>query len=271
MPILRVEFQGALGEISASSFAFVIRCSIDVLHDLDRRISEEPKGTLKWVIQGLGEDGIAYVNLTATRRQLKQPDLAPRVVRSFREGVTHFQSERSTPPDFSSSNMVKLHELVRNFSHDGIRGVQYQEQESYTSSGPALLTRSDESDLEKLVGERYRAVGSVEGTIELVSVRRRARRFNITLNRTKLTIPCNLPFDMEGSVLEAIKDRRRVVATGLVGYNAKNEPIRLEIKRPLRFLNVEDDLPTVDELKGSAPDLAGDLSAEDFVRSLRDG
>jgi hypothetical protein len=76
---------------------------------------------------------------------------------------------------------------------------------------------------------RYTTFGSVEGKIELVSIKKSARRFNLTEDRTQRSIRCSLPDELEDSVFAAIRDRRRVIVTGLIGYNAKHDPIRVQV------------------------------------------
>ena len=71
-------------------------------------------------------------------------------------------------------------------------------------------------------------------------------------------------------MFDAAKEKRRVIATGLIAYNARHEPIRVELRGELRLLRRESELPSISELLGSDPELTGALSTEDFVRSLRE-
>ncbi len=61
----------------------------------------------------------------------------------------------------------------------------------------------------------------------------------------------------------------RVIVSGRIRRNLKGIPVRVNTKR-LRALPVENEVPSLDELMGSIPDLTGDLSTEEFVRMLRD-
>jgi hypothetical protein len=98
------------------------------------------------------------------------------------------------------------------------------------------------------VGVRYRTFGSVEGKVERVSVQKGARWFDLRAQRTQRSVRCTLPEELEQPVLDAIKDRRRVIVTGLVAYNARHEPISVEVQRPLRLLGREDELPSSRDL-----------------------
>jgi len=122
-----------------------------------------------------------------------------------------------------------------------------------------------------LVGTHYKSLGSIEGRIELVSVHKGSKRFTLYHIRTGKAIKCNLPPEVEADVWSAAEQRRRVGVSGLISYNIIGEPLSVLVKGPLRFFKTEEELPTSEKLAGIAPDITGDLSTEDFVRSLRDG
>lgn len=62
-----------------------------------------------------------------------------------------------------------------------------------------------------------------------------------------------------------------MVASGLIAYNIRDEPMKLDVRGNLRFLGEPEDLPTITELAGSDRELTGGMDTEDFIRSLRDG
>jgi len=229
MARLRVTLRGELGQISAQSFVSIIQKSLGIVHDLDRRISEERRGSLKWVISGLGE-GSSFVEFES-RTVRGEQDYGEPVLENFTSGLDLINREGHTPPRFTYENVMAIRDIVRDISRNGVAAVDYR-----FSDRSVDLTPDASSNLEQLVGVRYRTHGSIEGRVELVSVRRGARRFKITESKTLRSIRCTLPDEAEMSVLEAIGTRRRVVVTGRIAYNAKNEPIRVEMTEPLRFL-----------------------------------
>jgi hypothetical protein len=103
----------------------------------------------------------------------------------------------------------------------------------------------------------YRSMGSIEGRIELVSTR--ARRFSVTEERTNRLVPCNLPDELEESVSRAIIEKRRVVVSGIISYNAKNEPTSVQVRPPIRFLGTPEELPSSQDLAGADPDFSDSL------------
>jgi len=263
MARLRVTIRGELGQISAASFVSVIQKSLSVLQDLDKRISEERRGSLRWVVSGLGQ-GSSYVEIES-RALRGDSDYSERVLENFTGGVDWIRTEGYTPANFTQENVSAIRDIVRDISRDGVSGVDYR-----FANRSVDLTPEASENLEQLVGVRYRTYGSIEGVIEMVSVRKGARRFNVTHSRSHRSIRCSLPNKLEPAVLDAIRDRRRVVVTGLTAYNARHEPISVEVKEPLRFLGHEEELPAIRELLGNEPEFTEDSTTEDYIRSLRD-
>jgi hypothetical protein len=96
MARLRVTIQGELGRISAVSFLTIINKSLDVLQDLDRRISEERNGSVRWVVADLGR-GSSFVTLEA-RPVRGDRDYGEPVLEYFTSGVEQMRVEAIRPP-----------------------------------------------------------------------------------------------------------------------------------------------------------------------------
>ena len=249
MATLQVKVKGEIGQLSASSFAAILRRSLDVLQDLDRRMSETSRGTVDWVISRIGEGSI-NLDITSRPRRGIEDDYGTRAVEGFTNGIRTISTIGETPAYFSQKNLLAIRDIVREVGRDGVSGVDY----GLPDELPVVLTQETESELENLVGIRYRALGSIEGMIELVSIRRGSRRFNLTQERTLRVIRCNLPDLVEDAAIQAMRDKRRVIAFGLVAYNGRNEAISLDLRQELRFFGLPDELPTSQDLAGSDPE-----------------
>ncbi len=266
MTKLRVSFKGHLGQMSATSFSAILTQSLRVLGYIDRRISERRGGSIDWVIAGVRQ-GSVVLELAARPRPGVTHDMSGQVVRGFVGGIEIIEDIGETPAYFSQDDLVSVRDIVRQLGRDGISGIEY----ATDDEAPVELRSEAEAKLERLLGVRYRALGSVEGKIELVSIRRGSRRFNITEERTLKSVKCNLPDESEAAAIDAMRDRRRVVATGLVGFNGKDEAVSIELRKPLRFLEESEDLPRASDLLGRDPDITDGMLTEDYLRSLRDG
>ena len=67
-----------------------------------------------------------------------------------------------------------------------------------------------------------------------------------------------------------MQEGKRVNVTGMVQYNARGEPMRVE-PEAIRALRDESELPTIEEMSGRYPDLTGELSTAQFLREVRGG
>lgn len=269
MATLRITLRGSLGQISAKSLAAVLNRSLDILRDLDLRLSEQRGGSLDWVIAGVGE-GSLYVDL-GTRIKKGDRDFGPRVHDTFTNGIRVIKEEGITPPYFSEEDVSRISKIVGDIGRHGMNAVEYLDLEPARGQAAVDLTPDVEPVLHKLVGVSYHALGSIEGRVELVSIQKRRRRFNVTIDRTLKAVQCNLPAELEDRIIEAMRERRRVLVSGRISYNALAEPIRVSVQGAIRLLSERKDLPTSEELAGSDPDLTGSISTEEYVRSLRDG
>lgn len=267
MATLRIRIRGEVGQISPSSLTTVLNRSLEVLHDLDLRLSEEYGGSLRWVVAGVGEGSI-YFDL-GTRIKKGDRDFAVQVHDTYTNGLQIIKNQGITPPYFSEKNVSSIGQIVRSIGQDGMSAVEYSEpgQAEFATE----LTADLEPAIQKLTGISYHALGSIEGKVELVSIQKRTRRFNVTLERTSKAVTCTLPSDHDEDIMEAMKHHRRVLVKGRIAYNALSEPMRVNVQGAVRLLGERKDLPTSNELEGSDPGLTGDMSTEEFVRSLRDG
>jgi hypothetical protein len=61
---------------------------------------------------------------------------------------------------------------------------------------------------------------------------------------------------------------RRIIASGKVCSNMKGEPLRVEAEE-IKVLRRKEELPSIAALSGIDPHFTGELSTEEYIRSLR--
>ncbi len=61
-----------------------------------------------------------------------------------------------------------------------------------------------------------------------------------------------------------------MIAFGLISINVKNEPLKVSVGS-IRVLGEGKRLPLASELTGSDPEFTGDLSTDEYIRSIRRG
>jgi hypothetical protein len=119
-----------------------------------------------------------------------------------------------------------------------------------------------------LISPRRTSLGSVEGKLGLIAIHKKPR-FRIYEVVTHKAVTCD--FD-EKRWLDRVKEAlgRRVIAYGIVYYNIKGEPLRVELDN-LRVMPDRSDLPQIDDIGGMDPGFTGELSTTEYIKSIRDG
>jgi hypothetical protein len=130
------------------------------------------------------------------------------------------------------------------------------------------IDRKFATRIAKIIGPDEIAKGSMYGMLEWLNLHRNINRFHVypTVGPTK--IDCEFRDELKPQVIEGIDKYVRV--SGDLRYkHLEKFPYAMNVSR-IEILPSEDQLPTLFDLKGIAPNATGDQSAADFVRSLRD-
>lgn len=258
---LDLTIEGEIGRISFETFATVIRNSFDILTNLDSAISSQPRGSLDWFVAGVSF-GSLVVSIESKPRQ-EGVDFGAKVVESFVGGLSQIQRDRTTPPFFSDYDLRKAQGVARSLRKDGAKALMISDVER---QHVATIKPESSADLSQLINVRYKETGSVEGKLEMISIHG-APRFTVYHAITQHSMRCKFDPRQFDVVKEALG--RRVIVSGLVYFNFKHEPIRVDIE-DVKTLPKEDELPTPGEIRGMVPDFTGSLRSESYVRSLRE-
>lgn len=254
---MRVE--GEPGILGVSAFLNAVRESLYMLADIDAGLSGEPRGTLDWSVASL-KTSSAVIEMESRSRD-EERNFGPQVTRFFVTGLQQLEELGVTPPYLTESGMSHARRLVKLIGRNGMRGLEVSDLETST----AISARAA-ANIDPLLKTQRRALGSIEGRIETASIHKRPRVI-VYLTRTRKAVTCRMP---STAVLEgaAVAMGRRVLASGMVHYNAKGEPLRVDVDR-LRVFRPESELPTIDELAGSDPQFTDGMSTADYIRELR--
>ncbi len=261
MSRLRLRLDGEPGTISFDTFVGTLRDSLKVLRDLDSTISQKPKGSLSWKVEAIHTDSLV------TDLQAIGP-VADQVVDAYVDGVRRLESEFSVPPHFSEDGMKALKQLARRLGGDGAIGFRVIELDVHKEG---RVTETTEANIKKALATRYESVGSVTGTLEMISVHGQPR-MNVYDALTGRAVRCNIPKDeKQASLLDEVKAQlgRRVIASGRVSRNIAGDPIRVTL-RGVTPLPDDSELPTAGDFVGSDPDFTGNLTTEEYLRRTRD-
>lgn len=129
------------------------------------------------------------------------------------------------------------------------------------------LTSAFEQNVDRLLNDTIPTDGFVTGRLEKLNIHER-NEFVIYPPIPGYSITCRFGNDLLDQVREAIK--RTVTVAGIMHYAPDSPYPRLVIARSMEIHPGDDRLPTLCELRGAGAGCTGDMTAVEFVRSLRD-
>lgn len=234
-----------------------------MLNDLDRSITRRTGGSLEWVVTDLGTASLdAYVRSIPRTEAALAERVDRRVSASFVAGLDAVERGDALPPDFSELGLNQLRRLSQGLGRNGATGFNatYIDEDQSAS-----VSEQSGVNVKRLLAPETKAIGSVIGRLDLISLRRYLR-YNVYDAVSKR--PVRAAFDEEQ--LETVKGAlgRRVLVAGTVNRNSRGQPIRIDSPR-LTVLPSEEELPRTDEIVGLDPTFTGEMSTEGYVRQLR--
>jgi len=262
MSRLRLHVEGEPGAVPFDVFVRVLNRSRLILDELDVAISASHQRCLDWRIVDLG---IASADAVIEARAPKgAPELPVLVASGFIDGLNAVDQPNGGvyPAYFSEQALKRVKGIARDFSSDAASGFCAEDLDRKLVG---RLTPRAAPNVSQLLAPRYSAIGSVIGTLEVISIHRRAT-YHIYEARTKRAVRC----DFDSAELDAVKDAlgRRVVVEGTVKRNANGDAISIQ-QPALQILPSADELPTTSMIAGLVPDFTGDLTAGEYVKTLR--
>jgi len=110
--------------------------------------------------------------------------------------------------------------------------------------------------------------GSVAGTLEVINIHARENTFRIYPIVGAKKVDCHFRSEQLNNAIAGIN--RYVNVTGCLRYKRRDKFPYAINDAEVEVYPDEQELPSIFDLKGVAPDAAGSLKSEDFVKKLRD-
>ena len=198
------------------------------------------------------------------KEQSNFPDQRPRVVQRFLDNWHTLTEEKRVPEDLDRQTL-DAYKTVSGYVRQG------RLRATIKNSGQLSIEVSGDVEqlIEKTLEQETTALGSVKGTLEYLNIHAQSRDIRIYPKLGPNRIEGRIPVKMISLAGEAIG--REVRAKGKLTYRAReNFPACIQVQE-LEILPRDEDLPSIMEIKGIAPNLTGGKSSEEFIRGLRDG
>jgi hypothetical protein len=199
------------------------------------------KDDVRWVVEAVEAGSLDVLVRPEPARQAVPAVLMPAVIQAVALGLAELQERAVRPSHFSDLALEEARQLAR-LRGRGITHIEIR-------AGPTRTTVTSRlaANVEEVVGHAIEANGSIEGTLEAVTVHGR-RVFFVWDPLTGRRIECDfghrIPAAEVGQAVE-----RRVGVTGLLRYRENGTLTGIRAERLYIFPD-DDDLPTADDVLG---------------------
>lgn len=169
----------------------------------------------------------------------------------------------SVSEDVDASTLVCYKELTSPIIKNNLSKVNIKN----GRGKPIELDTKFRDKIEKIIGDDELMAGSATGRLEWLNIHNK-NLFNIYPVIGASKIVCKFPTSLRPTVIEAID--KDVVVFGILRYRQRDKfPYSMDVKE-IEIMPFYEEEPTLWSLRGVAPNATGELTANDFVRQLRD-
>ena len=259
------EVHGEPGAIAVPTYRRAMNLAFGVLADFDTGITGIRSGGLRWYIRGTEERETGGIVLRVYSKEkdilLKKRDRdpSPKVASAFVAGFDDLENRIVTPPYLSEFGMIKARSMAELIGRNGASGF------SVSAEGQAVeVTAKTSRNIGKLLPTLKTAIGSIEGTLEKISVHRHPH-FVVYHAISKRAITCEIADDQ---LIELAKRTlgERVIVSGTLQKNFKGETLRVRATR-LRQLGRLHVMPPNPEW--ATPEFTDSETTADMLRRIR--
>lgn len=209
-----------------------------LLHEIDVGLGAGDDGSLIWRISK-ADIGHATIELETEPAEADYDPTAD-VIQLCLEGLQALQLGKEPPPDFPFGALKHARNLA------GILTSEVSRISLHAPQGPTVrITSQLAGHVETMLGGEREAIGSVEGTMEAISVHRQPQ-FTLYETVGGGRVVCFFPKEMVPEVMSAFE--QRVLVSGTVRYDRLGRPIAIAIDRKPRILRQRKDLPQAPEV-----------------------
>ena len=137
-----------------------------------------------------------------------------------------------------------------------------------TTDGHDLtLTKKFKAKMDLALAPEEKSSSFIRGMLEYINIHKNKNVFRIYPDIAPTKIICHFPEELRKDAIEAIG--KYVEVKGELRFRSVSKHPHEIIVEEIEIFPPEEELPTLYELRGIAPDLTGELSSEQFVRKIR--
>jgi len=246
------------GKVRFGEFKDFLKNLDSCLRETDLSVSGSGKLSVYYRIIGLKAES-ATITLEAVPYS-DEGDIAEEVLDKFATGLDYIQKRKQLPRGYNFELIEKFKQLAEPLRKN------VEQIEVIHSNITTTITKQLEANIEAILGEDIKSDGSIAGFLDVVNVHEKNRFYIYPLVGPK-KIVCEFPSEMLDTVRKALKSY--VSVAGTLRYKKQETfPHQVDAKE-IEIYPSEEELPTLESLRGMAPKATGGLGSVEFIRKIR--
>ena len=212
-----------------------------ILRSVDRSMSGEDRPTVTWVIESITKASPLAIELAALPATTAvKPKAVKQTVQTVAQGLRMIERRAKRPAHFSDRALGAAKALAE--LHDrNLTAIRVK-----NGSASVEVTKRLSVNVDELIGPKVSAEGTVEGTLEVVSIHGK-REFSIFEALTNNRVTCHFKPEQLDAVIGAFG--KRVAAHGEIFASATGKRLTVTVEE-LEVFPSEDELPSIDSMVG---------------------
>lgn len=199
------------------------------------------KEDVRWIVEDVEANSLDLALRASPARDSVPKALMADVVSAVARGLERIEREAYRPPYFSDAALQQADELAK-LRGRGVTRIQVK-----AAVAEATVTTRTVADVEEVVGQTITAIGTIEGTLEAVTVHG-DRVFYVydplTGHKTRCDFGYRIPAAQVGQAVE-----HRVAVTGEIRYRENGALVGIRVEE-FRVLEDASELPNADDVLG---------------------
>lgn len=268
MPSQRVELEirggdATEGRLLVDGFVSQLGALRTVLQRTDKLISAG-RITSEWEVTHLRSESPALVRVEARLKPgvREDRDRRGKIVGTFFEYLEHLNTSTDAPEELNRTTLEAYRDLGTAVRQEKVRTVVRN------TDRQVEVRATLEKNIDVVLGPKDTSKGSLKGRLEYVNIHGDTRVFKIYPPVGPSDVRCTFPSDLIDDVRKGLGATVRVFGT--LTFPARSKyPSEVAVDS-IEVLPPADELPSLLDLKGAAPDALDDESSEEYIRRLRD-
>ncbi len=232
---------------------------LGLLQEVDSAVASKKNGNLRWRVTTLQNEPAPLIGVTPILLgRYIGSDTSARVEQEIITNVASLTERGERNKFLSDAALTRVEKLARTTPTVGESAIYTASNGSVTLT--ATVTVKTLNQVKDLTCPKSVSFGTIVGNLDTISVHN-GLEFRVWDEETKRPVRCYLDPKQKTEAMDLLG--ARVLVTGMAKADRYGRPLSMQVET-FHSASISIDLPTIEEMRGSIPDLTGGLSLKEF-------